>query len=94
MPIFQRGIFQPAQRLASVTLHSDGRDIGRHQVHIDLQLGDDRHAPTFPADGFSLGGQIAHIGDDNMRPPRPPAFHAAFYSNQFQLAESGREMVW
>ncbi len=71
MAIFQRSVFQPAQRLTLRTLDSVPVNVGRYQIHVALQFGHYCHPPTLPTSGFGFSSQIAHISNDNRRPPRP-----------------------
>jgi hypothetical protein len=43
----------------------------RDQLHVRTQMRDHRHTPSLPAPAFAFGRQIAHVGDDLTRPPRP-----------------------
>jgi len=58
------------QRLTLRTLGLVPANRGRHPIPVALQFGDDGHTPVFPTRSFGCDGQIAHIREDNLRPPR------------------------
>ncbi len=71
MQIVPHIVAEPFQRLALLTSRLAFADEGRNQFHVGAQMGHDGHAPAFPTPAFAFGRQIAHVGDDLARPPRP-----------------------
>jgi len=68
---FPGRVFQPAQRLALMTLDPVPRDVGIDQFHVRAQSGHDRDIPARSAKRLEFGTQVTHVGHHNLRPPLP-----------------------
>ena len=71
MPILPHLVAEPLQRLALLHRSPPLAHKGRDQFHVRTQMRHDGHAPAFPAPAFAFGRQVAHVGHDLARPPRP-----------------------
>ncbi len=71
VPIFSRRVPQPLQPLALATLDRIPHHVRWHQLHIAAEFGQHGHLPLLPTIGFGLRRQVAHVGHDDLGPPRP-----------------------
>ena len=71
LPILPHVIAQPLQGLSLGTGDGSFTEERGDHLHVRTQMRQHGDVPLLPAPAFAFGRQIAHVGDDLARPPRP-----------------------